>query len=197
MPDKLPDHIAVFTEPVAAACRVLEQICVPRVGIVAVLGAGRMGWLVAHVLAACGSRVVVLSKGRDVRKDERVARELGVETEVVNDGARDVYDVLVDCTGSNSGFQTAVRLVRPRGVLVLKSTGGADGALDLSEVVVKEVRIVGSRCGPFETALRLLEREIVRPGVLVEEVFELGEIEKAFELASTKGVLKVLIRPPQ
>lgn len=197
VPDILPDPVVVFTEPIAAACRILEQICVPRVGIVAVLGAGRMGWLVAHVLAACGCRVVILSKGRDVVKDGRLARELGVETEVVNSGAHDVYEVIVDCTGSASGFQTAVRLVRPRGVLVLKSTGGEGGALDLSEVVVKEVRVVGSRCGPFEVALRLLERGVVRPEVLVEEVYELEEIERAFERANTKGVLKVLVRPPR
>lgn len=197
VPEGMPDHVAVFTEPVAAACRILEQIPVTCVETIAVLGAGRMGWLVAHVLSVYRARIVVLSRGRDVRKDERLARELGVETEVVSDVQRDLYEVVVDCTGSASGFKSAVRLVKPKGVLVLKSTGGGDESLDLTDVVIKEVRVLGSRCGPFEVALRLMERGVVRPEVLVEESFELKDIEHAFQRANTKGVLKVLVRPPR
>lgn len=196
VPEGVSDEEAVFIEPIAAACRIFEQIRMPRSHVVAVLGVGRMGWLVGHVLAACGVEVEMLTRGRNIERDQRLASEFGVAVRVPGVEEEGVYEVVVDCTGDSGGLQTAVRMVKARGVIVLKSTVADRGMLDLTPVVVKEVTVVGSRCGPFDVAIRLVERQAVRPSFLVEQVFTLDDVEEAVERAATKGVLKVLVRPP-
>lgn len=196
VPDGVPDEIAVFAEPMAAACQILTQVRLPRSEPVAVLGAGRLGWMVAGVLSACGCEVVVMSRGRE--RDARLAEAFRVVVEVVGEEmGEDRFEVVVDCTGSSSGLESAIKLVKPRGTLVLKSTTAPGGAkaVDLTPVVVKEVTVQGSRCGPFPMALRLMKKGAFDPRLLIDEVFELKDAVDAFEKATRKGTLKVLLVP--
>jgi 2-desacetyl-2-hydroxyethyl bacteriochlorophyllide A dehydrogenase len=189
--DAIPDEGAVFAEPLAAACRVAAQLDLAGPRDVAVAGDGRLGLLVAQVLAHAGSRVTVVGRHPDKLA---VARALGVET---LDGsaagrARSRFDVVVDATGRRSGLETALALVRPRGTVVLKSTFHGAVPLATWPIVVDEVTIVGSRCGPFDTALELLASGAVNVTPLVTAVHPLDEWQQAFDAARTG--LKVLIR---
>lgn len=191
VPPALPDAWAVFTEPLAAACEILEQVHLRPVDRVVVLGDGKLGLLVAQVLQLTGCELTVL--GRHERKLAILDRR-GIRTALAADppdlaGA----DVVVDCTGSPDGFRQARSLVRPRGTLVLKSTFHGDVEVNLSMLVVDEIKLVGSRCGPFKPALRLLEQKLIDVESLIDEQYPLDEGLRAFERAAAPGVLKVLL----
>ena len=194
LPDDLPDEVAVFTEPLAAACQILEQIQVKPSDRVIVLGDGKLGLLVAQVVALTGCDLVAV--GRHTEKLEILAAR-GVATML--DDAGDLEgnaDLVIECTGQAGGFYEARRLVRPRGTLVLKSTYHDDLVpTDLSGLVVDEVRVVGSRCGPFPPAIRLLSQGLVDVRPLIEAEYPLDEALAAFEHAGRRGTLKVLVRP--
>lgn len=189
--ERLTDEEAVFAEPVAAACRILEQVDVTADMPVAVLGDGRLGLIAAQVLRASGARVDVF--GRHAEK-LAVARRLGFATHEAEarreDAAR--FAVVVDATGRPHGLRDALALVRPRGIVVLKSTFHGEAPMATWPVVVDEVTIVGSRCGPFAPALDLLRRGAVNVGPLVAGVFSLEAHEDAF--AAARRALKVLFR---
>lgn len=191
VPDDVPDQFAVFVEPLAAALEILEQVHVRPTRRVVVLGDGKLGLLVAQVLSLIGCRLAAI--GHHAEKLEILSRR-GIETCLASDVPEMKADVVVDCTGSASGFEMAQGLVEPRGTIVVKSTfhGGID--LDLSSLVVEEVTVVGSRCGPFLPALRLLERGLVEVEPLISAVYPLEEGLAAFERAATKGTLKVLLK---
>ncbi len=174
VPDRVSNELAVFTEPVAAACEILEQVRIPRGASVAVLGGGKLGLLVAQVFEARGLLPRVYGK-RD--------RKPG--------GA--FYDWVVEATGSPEGFAQAVRMTRPRGVVILKSTVHGSVPVNTAPVVVNEITLVGSRCGPFEPALALLGRGRIRTEGLVSHRLPLSEAPRAFRLAARKGTLKVLL----
>lgn len=191
VPPALPDAWAVFTEPLAAACEILEQVHLRPADRVVVLGDGKLGLLVAQVLQLTGCELTVL--GRHERKLAILERR-GIRTALAADppdlaGA----DVVVDCTGSPDGFRQARSLVRPRGTLVLKSTFHGDVAVNLSLLVVDEIKLVGSRCGPFKPALRLLEQRLIDVEALIDEQYPLDDGLRAFERAAAPGVLKVLL----
>lgn len=203
VPDNVLDEAAVFAEPMAAACQILNQVQLPRDEPVAVLGAGRLGWLVAGVLATCGCEVVMLSRKYqdDIRRvrDEKISLEFGVRFDTLGDAVKeDQFAVVVDCTGASSGFMLAIKLVKPRGTIVLKSTTapGSGEKVDLTPLVVKEITLQGSRCGPFPVALRLLEKNVFDPRSLLETTFDAKDAHKAFQHAAEKGTLKVLLRFP-
>lgn len=192
VPQSLSDAQAVFTEPLAAALEIVEQCHIRPNERVAVVGDGKLGLLCAQVLRLTGCELVVVG-----RHPERWTplHELGVPAEredsvIVRWGER-AFDVVVDCTGNAGGIQTARRLVRPRGRLVLKSTYSGDSPLDLSRLVVDEVQIVGSRCGPFAPALRLLERGLVHVEGLIAARFMLDDALTAFD--ASQGQLKILL----
>lgn len=189
--DAVPDEAAVFAEPLAAACRVAAQLDLSRPRDVAVAGDGRLGLLVAQVLAHAGSRVTVV--GRHPEK-LAAARAFGVETLAADavGQARSRFEVVVDATGRRSGLETALALVRPRGTVVLKSTFHGAVPLATWPIVVDEVTIIGSRCGPFAEALELLASGTVNVAPLVTAVHPLKEWHQAFDAARTG--LKVLIR---
>jgi alcohol dehydrogenase len=191
VPDGVPDDAAVFTEPLAAACRIGEQIDLRRTHSAAVLGDGRLGLLVAQVLALAGSRVTVV--GRHEPK-LAVARALGLEA-VTSDAAAAgaAFDIVVEVTGRPSGLEAALGLVRPRGTIVLKSTFHGAAPMPTWPIVVNEVTMIGSRCGPFSRALDLLARGAIQVKPLVTGVYGLEKHEAAFEAA--RGGLKVLLRP--
>jgi threonine dehydrogenase-like Zn-dependent dehydrogenase len=190
VPDAVDDDAAVFVEPVAAAFQVPAQVTVRRADRVAVLGDGRLGILCAQVLASLSDHVVVVGKHR---AKLAVVEALGIEgVEGVRPGS-DPYDIVVDCTGSPTGLPLALGLVRPRGTVVLKTTIAGEHGLSLAPVVVDEVTIVGSRCGPFAPALEALTKGLVDVRPLISDRFELSAGVRALERAAEPGVLKVLL----
>ncbi len=181
VPDSVGDAVAVFAEPTAAACRMLEQIAIDQRTRVAVLGDGRMGLISALVLRTVTPEVTVL--GRHDRKLE-VARTLGLAASLVDDVAeRARFDVVVDATGRPEGLRRALELVRPRGTIVVKSTFHGEAALASWPIVVNEVTLIGSRCGPFTPALELLASGAVAVEPLVSRLAALDDFEAAFSEA--------------
>jgi threonine dehydrogenase-like Zn-dependent dehydrogenase len=189
VPDAMPDEAAVFTEPLAAALRVTEQVALSPELRVIVLGDGKLAQLVAQALAA---RCALLVIGRHPEKLGHLARR-GIATSVGPPKGLRPADVVVECTGQPDGFALARQLVRPRGSIVLKSTYHGDTTLNLSSVVVDEVSLIGSRCGPFAPALDLLAAGAVEVAPLVHARFPLVRAEDAFVEAARPGVLKVLV----
>lgn len=193
VPAAVPDEMAVFVEPLAAACEILEQVHISPSDSVVVLGDGKLGLLVAAVLRLSGARLTLV--GRHLQK-LAIAAKWGVHVQLGDAEYREERaDVVVECSGSPSGFEAARRIVRPRGTLVLKSTYADPLTLDMSALVVDEVTIVGSRCGPFAPALRLLEGGWVDPRPLISAEYSLDQGEEALRFAASPGVLKVLVRP--
>lgn len=194
VPDGVPDEEAVFAEPLAAAFEVLEQVHVRPGATAVVLGDGKLGLLVALVLHAAGARVTCV--GRHAHKLEHLQRA-GVQVALADqaDPPGDRVDLVVEATGSREGLARAMGLVRPRGTLVLKSTVADAHQLSLAPLVIDEVTVVGSRCGPFGPALAALDARRVRVAPLVEAVYPLAEGAAAVARASRPGALKVLLRP--
>src|SRR6185295_1727710 len=190
VPDSIPDDLAVFTEPVAAAFQIPAQITIAGTERIVVLGDGRLGNLCAQVLASMADDVLVIGKHR-----EKLAllEAMGLKTALLSDDLpHRSFDIVVECTGSESGLPTALTLVRPRGTIVLKTTVAGTQTLAWAPFVIDEVTLVGSRCGPFDRALAALERgEIdVRPLIQARVPIERGV--EALELAKQR--LKVLLQ---
>jgi threonine dehydrogenase-like Zn-dependent dehydrogenase len=190
VPASVPDEWAVFTEPLAAACQILEQVPIRPTDRVVVMGDGKLGLLIAQVLQLTGCNL--LAVGRHEAK-LAILRKRGIPTQLVDEPIEPGADVVVEVTGSRAGFAAARTLVRPRGTLILKTTFHGDVSLNLSSVVVDEITLVGSRCGPFPVALRLLEQRLVEVEPLIHATFPLDEGPVAFEKAVAPGVLKVLL----
>jgi alcohol dehydrogenase len=191
VPDGLPLERAVFVEPLAAACEVLEQVAIPPRAEVAVLGDGKLGLLVAQTLAVRGARVHLF--GRHRRK-LRIAEQAGVTGEIRRRKLPvAAYDYVVDATGSPEGLRQAVGMTRPRGTVILKSTVHGAVGIDAAPVIVNEVTLVGSRCGPFQPALQLLAAGRVHVDDMISERLPLEQAPAAFRKAQQKGVLKVLL----
>jgi alcohol dehydrogenase len=195
VPARIHTEEAVFIEPVAAACEILDQIKIPKGESVAVLGDGKLGLLVSQVLAAHGARVHLY--GRHPEK-MRLVEPAGVTTEAMPKKLPErAWPLVVDATGSAEGLAAAISLCVPRGRVVMKSTVHGLVAIDTAPAIVNEITLVGSRCGRFEPALRLLASGKVRVGGMISEEFPLNDAPRAFERAAAKGVLKVLLRPPE
>jgi threonine dehydrogenase-like Zn-dependent dehydrogenase len=191
VPDSLATERAVFTEPLAAAYEILDQVNLPCGSRVAVLGDGKLGLLVAQVLNAYGHKVH--EYGRHAEK-LRIAEKAGVETEVAGEHLPEgAYEWVVDATGSAEGFRAAVRMTRPRGTIILKSTVHGMVPVDTAPVIVNEITLVGSRCGRFEPALHMLAHCIVNVDDMISERMRLSQAPEAFARASRKGCMKVLM----
>ncbi len=188
VPDEVSDEDAVFSEPVAACIEVLEQVHIPPSEPVAIVGDGKLGLIMAEVMAENGHRTILVGK-----HDSRfvIVEERGVETYLPGQ-LKEKLDFVVECSGSPSGLDEALTIVRPRGTIVLKSTFKGNSELDISKVVVDEINIVGSRCGPFEPALRMIAEKRIDTPELIEKIFPIEEAKDALEFA--KGRLKVLLR---
>jgi alcohol dehydrogenase len=185
--DALPTDRAVFAEPLAAACEILDQVAIPPCSTVAVLGDGKLGLLIAMVLGAHGHSIH--QYGRHPEK----LRIAGAARSSTDAPPRAAYDWVVDATGSAEGLHAAIAMTRPRGTLILKSTVHGAVALDTAPVIVNEITLVGSRCGRFEAALPLLERNLISTGEMIAARFPLREAPAAFARAATRGALKVLL----
>lgn len=190
LPNDLANERAVFTEPAAAAYEILDQVEIPRGRETAVLGDGKLGLLVAQVLLAHGAKVHVY--GRHETK-LAIARAAGAETHCGEPVPVARYDRVVEATGAAEGLEQAIRMVRPRGTVILKSTTHSAVPVDTAPAVVNEITLVGSRCGRFEPALALLGRGTLRPEQMISNSFSLAEAPRAFERADESGVLKVLL----
>ena len=191
VPEGLPDDVAVFTEPTAAALRVQEQVRVAPGDRVVVIGAGKLGQLVAQSLASTGCDL--LAVGRSPASLERLAAR-GIRTAIAAHLEERRADLVVECTGNPEGLALARRAVRPLGTIVLKSTYHGETTLAFSPIVVDEVTLLGSRCGPFAPALEALAAGRVDPRPLIEVVYPLAKAVAAFEHAARPGALKVLVR---
>ncbi|MHC5056876.1 MAG: MDR/zinc-dependent alcohol dehydrogenase-like family protein [Planctomycetota bacterium] len=190
VPPSVPDEAAVFTEPLAAAFRIPEQVAFTGGERVLVMGDGKLGLLVAMVLRNVAGEVTV--SGRSEAK-LAIAAAAGARTVMADELDETGFDIVVDATGSASGLAGALARVRPLGTVVLKSTVAGDTTAPLSAAVVNEVAIVGSRCGPFAPALRALESGEVDPTPLVTARYPLDETEAALARAAEPDALKVLI----
>ena len=191
VPDSLADEIAVFTEPVAAAFQIPAQIAIRPQDRIIVLGDGRLGNLCAQVLARLSNHVLVV--GKHLPK-LTLLKTLGIATALVSDPIDErSADIVVDCTGSETGLPTALTLVRPRGTIVLKTTVAGTQTLAWAPFVIDEVTLVGSRCGPFDQALAALEKSEVKVQPLISERYDLAKGIEALERAQAKSVLKVLL----
>lgn len=182
---------AVFVEPLAAACEILDQVSIVRGTRVAVLGDGKLGILIAQALGAHGAEVVHFGR-------HRAKLKLGGAVEQRIAGTRRpamAFETVVEATGSAEGLRQAVAMTKPRGTLVMKSTVHGLVSLDTAPVIVHEISLVGSRCGRFEPALRLLKSGRVNVRPMVHDEFPLAEAGRAFDRAAERGVLKVLLRP--
>lgn len=198
VPDEVSDEQAVFTEPLAAACEILEQVNIRRHSEVAVLGDGKLAQLIARVLYSAGPQVTMFGKHVDKLA---LARKAGIATIRVSREARDAlkakkrWAMVVEATGSPTGLEQALAMLAPRGTLVLKSTFHGAARLETWPIVVNEINVVGSRCGPFRPALEMLRRGKVDPRSLISRVFPLREAAAAMRYAQSRGAMKVLLRP--
>jgi threonine dehydrogenase-like Zn-dependent dehydrogenase len=190
VPDSVSDEEAVFVEPLAAALQILEAVQITPRDRVILNGAGKLGLLAAQVLKLTGANLQVI-----VRREKQAAllRQWEIAT-ITRDRVPDrSADVVVDCTGVPDGFAQALDMLKPRGTLVLKSTYQGLPQANLTRVVVDEIRVIGSRCGPFEAALRLLGNKLVDVEALIEACYPLDKGLNAFEHAMQPGTLKVLL----
>lgn len=198
VPDNVPDTAAVFAEPLAAALQIPALVPIRPGDRVTVIGAGKLGLLAAQVLRLTGCDLTVVARqDRPIQLLQKWgipyedARRSGWREGILKGFA----DVVVDCTGNAEGFALALDLVRPRGTIVLKSTYTGLPQVDLTRVAVNEIRIVGSRCGPFDAALRLMQNKLVDVESMIEQTYPLADALSAFDHAARQGVLKVLLTP--
>jgi threonine dehydrogenase-like Zn-dependent dehydrogenase len=190
VPREIPSEEAVFVEPLAAACEILDQVRIPAGTPVAVLGDGKLGLLASQVLQAHGAEVHQYGRHKEKL---RIAERAGVSTEVTKKLPVTKYEFVVEATGSSEGLRQAVQMTQPRGTVVMKSTVHGLIAIDSAPVIVNEITLVGSRCGRFEPAIRLLKSRKVRVDAMISEVLPLKDAPRAFRAAAKPGVLKVLL----
>ena len=192
IPKNVEDEQAVFVEPLAAACEITEQLHIQPIQRVVVLGDGKLGLTTALTLSAQGLDVTLIGKHQnklDIAKNQGVKTQLLQDTKIEN-----IYDVVVEATGSVSGFETSLSLVKPRGVLVLKSAIATGKELNLAPIVINEITVLGSRCGQFPPALNLLAKHRIDFKPFISAVYSIDDAIEAFEANKSKETLKVLIK---
>jgi len=198
VPDNVSNEQAVFAEPLAAACEILKQIDIKEFRRAAVLGDGKLAQLIARVLRTELARVTIYGKYEAKLKLARLGK---IETHKVHGNERDhaklldTYALVVEATGSPTGLRLAQEMTEPRGTLVLKSTFHGAAPVETWPIVVKELNIVGSRCGPFDDAISLLCAGKIDPTPLISKTFPLAQAPKAMQFAQKRGVMKVLLEP--
>lgn len=192
IPDNVPDEQAVFVEPLAAACEITEQLHIEPTQKVVVLGDGKLGLTTALALNAQNFDVLLVGKHQN-KLD--IASAQGVEVKLLSEfKIEKKYDVVVEATGTASGFETSMALTKPRGVLVLKSTVASGKELNLAPIVIDEITVLGSRCGQFEPALRLLKNKRIDFKPFITQIYTVDDAIQAFEANKSKESLKILIK---
>lgn len=190
-PENISDDEAVFTEPAAAAFEITKQIQIKPADKILVLGDGKLGLLISFVLRLYNSGLTLVGKYEEKLK---IARGQNIKTALLDNlQTKKDYDIVVDAAGSAVGFETALKLVRPGGIVVLKSTVAEWGPINLAPVVIDEITVIGSRCGPFEPALEALSKRLINVRPLITEIFPFSKAKIAFDRAIEKGSLKIII----
>jgi threonine dehydrogenase-like Zn-dependent dehydrogenase len=192
VPENISDEAAVFAEPLAAAFEILTQIQLDPGDEVLVLGDGKLGNLCAQVVRLTGAKVTALGKHADKLQ---LIKNAGVRTIDLSGWKPRVFDVVVEATGSASGFELALSAVRPRGTVILKSTIAGSHQLSLAPIVINEINVIGSRCGPFADALEALAAKRVSVTPLVEQIYSITDGVEALRQAGRTGARKILLRP--
>jgi threonine dehydrogenase-like Zn-dependent dehydrogenase len=190
LPDSLSDDQAVFIEPLAAAFQALVITHIKPTHRVVLIGTGKLGILVAQVVALTGCSFAAISRHQHQRD---ILSKWGIDTALPGEVEARGADIVMDCTGTADGFADALNLVRPRGIIHLKSTYHGLPEADLTRVVVDEIAVVSSRCGPFDAAIRALQNGLVDVEPLVEAHFSLDEALSAFDTAGQRGMLKIIL----
>ena len=192
VPDNVTDEQAVFVEPLAAACEITEQLHIEPTHKVLVLGDGKLGLTTALTLQAQNFDVLLVGKHQN-KLD--IAEAQGVKTQLLNTfNPAPIYDVVVEATGTASGFETSMAITKPRGVLVLKSTVASGKELNLAPIVINEITVLGSRCGQFAPALRLLKNKRIDFKPFISGIYSIDQAQEAFEANKSKDSIKILIR---
>ena len=192
--ENIDDITATFTEPLAAAYEILEQIHIQPTDKVAILGDGKLGLSISLVFSAMNIDFVHIGKHEEKLA---ISKNLGAKTmllDEISDKDKKSFDIVIEATGSTGGFETSASLVKPRGTLVLKSTIVAREGLNLASIVVDEIKIQGSRCGQFKPIVKLLENKKIDVSPLVSGIYDVDDFKQAFEKNSQKGTLKVLVK---
>ncbi len=190
VPDGVPDDAAVFVEPLAAALQTIEAVHISPRDRVVLIGAGKLGLLVAQVVRLTGAEVAAVVRQN---KSARLLNQWSIPTFALSELPQKRAQIVIDCTGTPEGFAEALNLVEPRGTIILKSTYKAIPQMDMSRIAVEEIKVVGSRCGPFAAALRLLDAGLVDVESLIEARYPLEQGLAAIECAAERGMLKVLL----
>ncbi len=191
VPAQVTDEEAVFTEPLAAAFEIMDQVQIRPSARVCVLGDGKLGILTALVLSMSQAELMLVGK---YPEKLTIAEKLNLKPVLVSDFQLDrKFDVVVEATGSLNGFELARKVVNPRGIMVLKSTVAGNRECNLTSLVLDEITVIGSRCGPFAPALRALERKLVDVYPLIAGMYPFSEIFEAYEKSKSKNALKVLV----
>lgn len=192
IPENVPDEQAVFVEPLAAGLEILEQMHIQLCQKVMVLGDGKLGLLTALALNACGLDVLIVGKHQN-KLD--IAKNQGVKTQLLSEFEQaPKFDVVVEATGSITGFETSVNCVKPRGTLVLKSTIAASKELNLAPIVINEITILGSRCGRFEPAMRLIASGKIDFSQMISKIYPIEQAINAFDANNAKDTIKILLK---
>ena len=192
VPENVSDEQAVFVEPLAAACEITEQLHIEPTAKVLVLGDGKLGLTTALTLNSLNLDVLLVGKHQN-KLD--IAKAQGVKTQLLENFKQEkIYDVVVEATGTASGFETSMSLTKPRGVLVLKSTVATGKELNLAPIVIDEITVLGSRCGQFGPALRLLEKNRIDFNPFISKIYSIDDAIEAFEANKSKETLKILIK---
>jgi threonine dehydrogenase-like Zn-dependent dehydrogenase len=193
IPDSVTDRQAVFVEPIAAAFEIKEQVLLKPDWHVAIVGDGRLSQLIISVLKTSCSDITCF--GRHQNKLERLEK-LGIKTKIgIKSDEESSYDLVVEATGRNSGFLDSMKLVKPKGTVILKSTIASKENLDLTPAVVNEITLVGSRCGPFRPAINALASGIISVDGLIDSEYPLEKFNEAFDQAKNSKTLKVVLKP--
>lgn len=192
IPDSIPNEDAVFVEPLAAAFQIMEQLHLKPTQTVAVLGDGKLGLLISQVLNLSHANIIAI--GKHAHK-LAILQKQGIETLLLeNVPVEPTYDVVVDATGSINGFELAMNIIKPRGTLVLKSTVAATASFSLAPIVINEITVLGSRCGPFNPAINALKNKAVDVKSLITQIYPFDQALDAFSHASTPGTMKILLK---
>ena len=194
IPDNVDDETAVFVEPMAAAYEIFEQVHIKPVDKVAILGDGKLGLCISTILNAMN--VDFIHIGKHIEKLQ-ITKNAGGKIKLLDEIKKEelkTYDIVIEATGSTGGFETSLSLVRPRGILVLKSTIASKEGLNLASVVVDEITVIGSRCGRFEPVIRLMEKGKINTKPLITKTLPFEEAIKGFELNRKKDTIKILLK---
>ncbi|MBI5664058.1 MAG: alcohol dehydrogenase catalytic domain-containing protein [Nitrospirae bacterium] len=191
IPNSITDEEAVFVEPLAAAYEIIGQVGISSSDRVCVLGDGKLGLLVAQVIESAGCKLSAIGRHREKLS---ILDEIGINTGLSPEFREREFDIVIDCTGSPSGIRTALRIVKPRGRIVLKTTIANKVQIDMNQFVINEISLIGSRCGPFQPAIKAIRSRQIDLYPLISNVYPIEEGLKAFQHASLKSALKVILK---